>query len=275
MSNKEKTQIIKVPGINGLSNTKGTRNSGNAIIKQINTIINSKGKTINKQDFDIEEIHVDNNNLKQQQQLIYENSLKAYEENNKTIFLGGDHSISYSTIKAFFDYNSQQKKQSFIIIFDAHVDLMKPMQEPSHEEWLRAIIEKYSSKNILLVGARKIDKKEKTFFGKNKIRIISIEQFTADIQDTTEFIMESSQGRPLYISIDIDVIDPHSAPATHFREDHGLTSQQMLYIVKKLALMRNLKAIDIVEIDSESKQFSDKEKEKTIKLGAKILAEFL
>ena len=74
----------------------------------------------------------------------------------------------------------------------------------------------------------------------------------------------------MYVSLDIDVIDPAFAPATNHPEPAGLTSRQLIYIMQRIAMMKNLKAADIVEIDSEKDRNHDS---MTTKLGARILAE--
>ena len=261
-------QIIKVPGINGCPSC---RTAGNLIIKQLESIINSKGKAINPQSQNLEEIHVDNSNLESQEKLILESSLEAYKTQDKVFFLGGDHSISFPAISSFFNFCDKNSEKPFIIIMDAHLDLAKPENQPDNKSWLRALIEKFGTENILIVGARIIREEEREFFEENKIKIIGIYQFTADLQDTTEFIMEASQGRPLYLSIDMAVVDPLYAPSIEYPEDSGFSSQQILYISRRISMMKNLKAIDIVEISIKD----SKETEKTVKLAAKILSEFL
>src|SRR3989338_6506432 len=169
-------QIVKVPGINGFGKTKGCRNAGNSIIAMLDEIWSSeKGKPIERKLLELEEIHVNNSNLEEQNKLIYENSLEAFEKQDKVIFIGGDHSISYSIVKAFLDYNEDNGKEPCLIVFDAHPDCMKAGKEPTHEEWLRAIVEQgFPGKNVLLVGARNSDQEEISFLSKNKIRQINL-----------------------------------------------------------------------------------------------------
>jgi len=88
-------------------------------------------------------------------------------------FLGGDHSISYSTTRAFFDYCDDSGKKPCLIVFDAHADCMVPMKEPTHEEWLRKLIEDgFPTKNILLVAVRNYWKDEMEFLKEKNIRVI-------------------------------------------------------------------------------------------------------
>ena len=264
--------IIKVPGLNAMGKNKGCRNAGNAILTNLKDIkSNEQEKIINSELLDLEEIHVDNANVEEQEKLIYENSLDAFSNQDQVIFLGGDHSISYSIGKAFLDYCKQESKKPCLIVFDAHPDLMEPMKEPTHEEWLRALIEYgFSAENILLVGNRNSHRKEIEFIKKNKIKSLSMNNLNEDLQDSCDTIMEFANGKELYVSIDIDVVDPAFAPATGYCEPGGLTSRQMIYLVSRINKMKNLKAVDIVEINSEKDKTG-----LTVKLGAKLLGEFI
>ena len=266
-------QLIKIPGINGLGKTKGCENSGNAIIKELKNIYsNEQGKIIDVEKLDLEEIHLDNFNIELTNKLIYENAFESYVK-EKVIFLGGDHSISYSTTRAFLDYCQTNGKEPCLIVFDAHPDLMPPMKEPSHEEWLRKLIDDgFNPKNVLLVGIRNSYKEELDFIKKNGIRIISMDQMLINLEDSCDTIMEFASGKQLYLSLDIDVVDPSYAPSAGYLEVGGLSSREIIYLVKRISKVKSLKAVDIVEINSER----DKKKDNiTIKLGAKILSEFL
>ena len=266
--------IVKIPGINGLGKTKGCENAGNAILESLKEIYSSEeGKMIDTALLDLEDIHLDNSNLELSNKLIYENSLKIFYSKPQTIFLGGDHSISYSTTKAFLEHCKSEKKKPCLIVFDAHPDCMEPMEEPTHEEWLRKIVEGgFPKESILIVGARNSHKNEIKFIKENKIKIISMSNLTEDLQDMCDTIMEFSNGKELYVSIDIDVIDPVFAPSTGYPEVGGLTSRQFLYLIQRIKKIKNLRAVDLVEINEKM----DKENNNlTVKLGAKILAELL
>ncbi|VVB83486.1 N(1)-aminopropylagmatine ureohydrolase [uncultured archaeon] len=266
--------IVKIPGINGLGKTEGCQMAGNAILESLKEIYSSEeGKIIEPSILDLEEIHLDNHNIELSNQLICKNSLEIFETKPQTIFLGGDHSISYSTAKAFLKYCKSAKKIPCLIVFDAHPDCMQPMKEPTHEEWLRKLIEEgFPKENILLVGIRNSHKDEIKFMKENKIKNLSISNLTEDLRDMCDTIMEFSSGKELYVSIDIDVIDSVFAPSTGYPEAGGLTSRQFIYLVQRIKKIKNLRAIDIVEINEKM----DKQNNNlTIKLGAKILAELL
>ena len=266
--------IVKVPGINGLGKTKGCEKAGNAVIEQLKEIhTNESGKPVDINSLDLEEIHLDNTNLELTNKLIYKNASEIFESKPKTVFLGGDHSISYSLTRSFLDYCNNNGKQPCLIVFDAHPDLMPAMKEPTHEEWLRRIIEKgFPAENILLVGIRNSDKEEIKFLKEKRIRAISINQIRENLSDSCETIMEFSSRKELYLSLDIDVVDPVFAPATGYKEPGGLTSRELIYLIQRINKIKNLRAIDIVEINPEKDR---KFQNITTKLGAKILSELI
>ena len=268
--------IVKIPGINGLGKTKGCEKAGNAILNSIKEIYaNEQGVSIDINLLDLEEIHLDNFNLELTNKLIYENALEIFEAKPKVVFLGGDHSISYSTTKAFLEHCKNQGQEPCLIVFDAHPDCMPVTKGsegyPNHEEWLRGLIEKgFPARNILFVGIRNSDIKEIEFLKKNKIQIISVNRFLENIEDACDAVMEFSNGKELYVSIDIDAVDPAFAPGTGYKEPGGFTSAQLIYIIQRINKMKNLRAVDIVEINP----LLDKDN-LTVKLGAKILSELV
>jgi arginase family enzyme len=264
--------IVKIPGING-ENTRGCERAGNAILKYLKKIhTNEKGIPIESESLDIEEIHIDNSNLKLTNKLIYENALEIFETKPKTVFLGGDGSVSYSTLRAFSAYCNKQRKKPCLIVFDAHADVNTTRkEEPGNREWLYRLIEDgFPASDVLIVGARNISKEELVFLRKKSIKVIDMNQLLEDLHETCDFIMEFSNGKELYLSVDIDAVDPVFAPATESPEPGGLSGRQIIYLVQRINKIKTLKAADMTEINSEKDN-----NELTVGLGAKILAELM
>ncbi len=269
--------IVKVPGINGLGKTRGCESAGNEILKCIREEIysNESGRKIDLERQDLEEIHLDNSNLEVTNKLIYKNAFKIFEEKPKTIFLGGDHSVSYSLTRAFLDYCENSGREPCLIVFDAHPDCMPVTKGsekyPNHEEWLRALIEQgFPAKNVLLVGVRNSDEKENAFLKEKKIKSVTMKSLLENIEETCEVIMEFSDKKELYVSVDIDVIDPAFAVGTGYREPGGMTSREFLYVLQRMDKVKNLRAWDLVEINPKKDRDN-----LTVKLGAKIVSEIL
>jgi len=252
-------KFVKVPLINGLNKTKGCEFTPEKIL-------------IGK---DFEKILFGNDDLEKANKIIYEKAFELLKENFYLGFVGGDHSVSYPLTRAFFDFCENYGKEPCLIVFDAHSDCMKPVDKnfPTHEEWLRGLIEDgFPIKNILLVGARNLDKEEIKFLKEKNIKQIPIKNFIEDLNGTIESIMEFANNKELYVSIDIDFIDPVFAPATGYLEEGGLSSKEFLYILERINKMKNLKVIDLVEINA---LMDEKFDNRTIKLGKAIVNKFL
>ena len=90
-----------------------------------------------------------------------------------------------------------------------------------------------------------------------------------NIHEVTDALMSITKNfSHLYISIDIDVVDPAFAPGTGYPEPAGLTSRQLIYMLHRLKNLKNINIIDIVEVNPK-KDINNM----TSKLAAKILAE--
>ena len=233
--------IIKTPGKNGLGKTDGVENAPNKILE------NHPNTT---------EIKIDTSNIEEQENTIYEKAKKITTQ--KTLFVGGDHSISYPLVKNFIESH----KNPGIIILDAHPDLMPPTQNPTHEEWLAAIIKrtKINPKNILLIGARNIDPAEKKY----PIKTIAI----PELPTCDEKIKKFTNDKNIYLSIDIDFFDSSIASATGYPEKKGATKQQGLNLIKKI-LQKKTQTADIVEINP-----TKPGAEQTIQLTKEIIKTF-
>lgn len=269
------TFIVKVPGVNNSENNLGCAKAGNEIPKYLKKIsVNEQKKPINFELLDLEEIHLDNSDLKLTNKLIYENALKIFEKKLKTIFLGGDHSISYSLVKSFLKNSFQQNKIPCLIVFDSCPNCkIKKKDFPTNEEWLGEIIKQgFPTENIILVGIRNYDLEEIKFLSEKKIKQINLNSIEEDIDNIADTLMEFCNGKETYLSLDMSVSDEVFAPASTFSDSGGMTSRQLIYIFQRLSKIKTLKAIDIVEINYEKdKKFNDI----TLKLGAKIIAELI
>ncbi len=237
-------EIISVPRINALG-LKGPENN-EILLKKINHKI----------------IEIKNDDISEDEKKIFKFSNEYIKNNEKTLFVGGDHSITYPIGKAFLKNN---KSDYFFVIFDAHPDCMPAMKEPTHEDYLTALIKSgLNPKNICLIGIRKLEPEEKKFIHKNKIRYLKPEEIN---KDTIDFLERKIKNKKVYISIDIDAIDPKYTPAVNYREENGINKRTFFKLLKRL-LKLNIKTIDLVEFvpQNDKKNKSQKTIKKLIKL---------
>jgi len=186
--------------------------------------------------------------------MVYEwETWKKVKSNNRVVFLGGDHSLAALTFP--------QTRASQLVVIDAHFDLYGNTDKLSHGNWLKVLIEKgaINPGHITILGVRAWDKTELIYAHEKGIKYIP-------------FRCDSSiklSDEPIYLSIDIDGVDPAYAPGTGYMEPGGCSSRDLLEIVKTLR-NANLVAMDIVEIYP-TKDINDM----TSKLAAKAIKEFL
>lgn len=239
-------KIYSVPGVNGLGRTKGVEKSFLKVLEGI----------------DFEGVDVNSEDIKEQLKDIYLASRKFVGE--KFFVLGGDHSISYPIVKAFFE---KYGKDSRLLVFDSHPDLMEPMPEPSHEEWLRAVIELgFDVENILLVGVRResenIDEVEINYAKEKGVKIIYSDEFVLRKQEILDFV---SFGK-VYVSFDVDVFDSSIVGATGYPEKNGL-GEEVFDLLKEIR--GKIFGFDLVEYNSELD-----EEDKSLKVVRRVLGVF-
>jgi len=246
--------ITKIPSSSGsLNKNNGCEKAPNLILEELKNIeVNESLKKIN---YEVSEVKINKNDL--------DETNRNIENAKGDIFIGGDHSITYSLFKSLKSNNKG------LIIFDAHLDLDNYTNTPTHEDYLRKLIDEkeLNPNNLIIIGARKFWKNEIGFVKENNIKILTPKNLN-NLIDICEVLMENSRKfEELYISIDIDVLDPSIIKGTYYTEPNGLTLKQLLFFLNKLKLLKNLKKIDLVEVNP------DIEKELTIKTAAKIISE--
>lgn len=202
--------------------------------------------------FDIGEIKKDN---------MEERFLSALDETNKIISISGNHSISKSLINSF----SKRYNNCGIVIFDAHPDC-----EDGNDLLPSLINAGIKKQNIILIGMRSWKKQEFSFLKNNRIRYFEMEKIIEmGKRDIIETVMEAARNfEALYISIDLDVLDPSFAPGVDCYEPGGLSSRDLLFFLHRLKKLQNLKAIDITELKPEKDVNG-----LTAKLAAKLVIE--
>lgn len=256
--------LIKIPFSKGsLGKSEGSRFAPDKIAEFTKDFFFSESRILPL--FDTISIDINQINLSETHESIFK---KISEVKTNFIALGGDHSITYSIFKAF----AKDFRNPGIIVFDAHPDLMPP-ETLDHETYLRKLIEEKIVKpeNVILVGLRNWDAEEWKFLKDNRIRIYPMKEMQIEgIANVCDAVMASAKDfDALYMSIDIDTVDPAFAPGTGYTEPAGLTSRELLYFIHRIKLLKNLKAFDIVEVNPE-KDVNDM----TSKLAAKLCVEF-
>ena len=140
-------------------------------------------------------------------------------------------------------------KDTGYVVFDAHYDLRDEYAgtKLSHAAYLRRIVEERGPENIIHVGARAYVKEELEFLTEHKIKTISdYEIRNGNGPKLLEQMTENFEN--LYVSIDLDVLDPAYAPGVGNPEAIGITSRELHDMIISLK-NKQIKAADIVELN--------------------------
>ena len=259
-------QIVRVRSVNGGN---GCENAPILVLNELKKIGGSeKGKIIEFEKLNLEEIHVDLDNISEAKELIFQNSQEIFEKNFKSFFIGGDHNITYSILNAF----NKLEENPLVVVFDSHADCLVGGKNPSNREWLRKLIESgFDASKVILISSRNLMKEEIDFINKNKINVIKMDILKEDLNGICDLIMERCRGASgFYVSIDLDSVDPAFAPGVCDMSPGGMSSRELIYFIKRLSLLNNFRGGDIVEINP-AKDFNNM----TVKLGARLLAEMI
>lgn len=165
---------------------------------------------------------------------IREQTAQCLTDNMPLVTLGGDHSITYPVIQAF----AEKYGPLNILHFDAHGDLYDDFEgDPySHACPFARIIEEGLCSQLVQVGLRTLTPAQRA-----KATSPLITQF--EMKDLPEKLPKM-EG-PLYISLDLDVLDPAFAPGVSHHEPGGMTTRQLLDYLRQVD--QPLVGADLVE----------------------------
>ena len=178
------------------------------------------------------------------------------KKNVRFTMVGGDHSV---TIPVERGIDKALDEEFGIIHIDAHMDLCDALEgDPlSHGSTERRALELKNVKsleNLYFIGIRSIEPDEFQFHKENNIQVKTaydcyhegIEAVAADC------VEKMKKFKKVYITFDIDALDPGFAAGTGTPQFGGLTPRMALTLLEKLFTGLNIMAFDVVEIDRKS-----------------------
>ncbi|MRG86240.1 agmatinase [Salinibacillus xinjiangensis] len=167
---------------------------------------------------------------------------KILEQNKFPLGLGGEHLVTWPIIQAVY------KKYSDLamIHIDAHADLREEYEGEalSHSTPVRKICELIGPENVFSFGIRSGMRAEFQYAVNSGMYMAKY-----DVVEPLREVLPRLAGRPVYVTIDIDVLDPAYAPGTGTAEAGGITSKELLEAIQKIAESDlNVVGADLVEV---------------------------
>lgn len=146
------------------------------------------------------------------------------QNGDKIICFGGDHSVSYPIVAA----HAEHYQSIHILHLDAHADLYENFDDNpySHASPFARLMETGKISSLTQAGIRTLNIHQREQANKYEVNIIEMKDFNFN------FIKNLSS--PLYISLDLDVLDPAFAPGISHHEPGGLSTRQLITIIQSI-----------------------------------------
>ncbi|KAB2945100.1 MAG: agmatinase [Candidatus Methanoperedens nitroreducens] len=180
------------------------------------------------------------------------------------VMLGGEHSLSYPFVKAC---KNKYPELGFVVL-DAHMDLREEFhgEKNSHACISRHVIDDLTQKYVS-IGIRSGTREEYEYVSENKIKMFTAEDvYSIGIEKIISEFRDYIKG-PVYLSVDMDAIDPAYAPALGTPEPFGITPRDVRDVISCLA--PQIVGFDLVEIAPAYDSGG------TAVLGAKLVRDFI
>jgi agmatinase len=157
------------------------------------------------------------------------------------VTLGGEHSISFGCVQAL----KEKYPALSVLQFDAHADLRDVYQGSpfSHASVARRISECCP---LVQAGIRSMSAEDAAFLADSRIKSFSA-QYILEDKDWCEAIARHLQG-DVYISVDLDVLDPAFMPSTGTPEPGGIGWKDLLRLIRAVAEKCRIRGFDVVEL---------------------------
>ena len=189
---------------------------------------------------------------------------KVLADGKVPIGMGGEHLVSLPVMEAMYE----KYPNLAVIHFDAHTDLRTDYEgeEYSHATPIRKFADIVGPTNMYSFGIRSGLKEEFEWAKENGMYIAPFE-----VLEPLKTKLPELAGRPVYVTIDIDVLDPAHAPGTGTVDAGGITSKELLASIHAIAASNvNVVGFDLVEVAPVYDQ-----SEKTVNAAAKFIREMI
>jgi len=164
--------------------------------------------------------------------------------NKIPVIIGGEHTITFGSARAV-------DKDVAIVSFDAHLDLRNEYMSltTSHTTFMRRLNERVHPSRIIEIGTRAVCKEELAYAKKTGVQFITVQQIREDgAEKTMEKVRRLvANAKKIYLSIDLDVLDPAFAPAVQNPEPDGLSTSEFYDLLGGVCDGRVV-AFDVVEV---------------------------
>ena len=249
-------KVIGVPFDSGVSYRPGTR-FGPAHVRQSSRLLRPYNPATDTSPFaqaqvaDAGDCAINPFNIDEAISALEQDVTALTEDGSTVLAIGGDHTIALPLLRVA---HRRAQQPVALLHFDAHLDTWDTYfgADYTHGTPFRRAVEEHivDTEALCHVGTRgplygkqDLDDDERLGFG----IVTSADIFNRGVSTIVDLLKKRIGDRPLYISVDIDVLDPAHAPGTGTPEAGGMTSRELLEILRGLRGL-NIVGADVVEV---------------------------
>jgi agmatinase len=170
-----------------------------------------------------------------------------FEAGKVPVTLGGEHTITLGVMKSL----TRKASKTAVVSFDAHLDLRNEFQglKLSHTTFMRRISEEVKPAKIFEVGTRAVCKEELAYAKKAGVEFFTTQQVRQEgsKQIAKKLKEKLAKYENVYLSVDMDVLDPAYVPAAQNPEADGLETHVLLDILESIVDKRVV-GFDVLEV---------------------------
>lgn len=192
--------------------------------------------------FDAGDIPLPFGNPKRSLDMIYDYAKKILDQDKFPLGLGGEHLVSWPIFQAVYEKYPDLK----IIHIDAHADLREEYEGEtlSHSTPIRKVSELIGPENVYSFGIRSGMREEFQYAKESGMHM-----YRYEVAEPLEKVLPELKNSNVYVTIDIDVLDPAFAPGTGTAEAGGISSKELLKAIQLIAASDlNVIGADLVEV---------------------------
>lgn len=188
--------------------------------------------------FDFGDLELPFGNAERALKMIEEFSDEVLADGKMPVMIGGEHLVTLGAVRSV----AKKYDDLHIIHFDAHADLREDYmgEKLSHASVMRRCWEIVGDDRIYQFGIRS-GSKEEVYWGKEHVYTRNFDA------ETLKEIAEKLEGKNVYVTIDLDVLDPSIFPGTGTPEAGGITFREMIAGIKAMKNL-NIVAFDVNEL---------------------------
>lgn len=238
--------IIPVPYDSTASYRSGSRNGPHSILDASRNVelfdIELEREPYTKGVFTLHEVEPVRGNIVETLNEIDRVTKDVIQRRKVPVVIGGEHTITVGAVTSL-------PRDVVIVDLDAHSDLRNSYLGDTfcHATTMRRILDQ--GKKVIEIGVRSMSLEEFQYIQKKKLPVFYREEIRRrTLRNVLPDIRRLIEGKKVYLSIDVDVLDPSEAPGVSTPEPDGLSFRDVQEIVREVCSSSTVVGVDVVEV---------------------------